>query len=215
MRPLPHKGLYAITDCDNLNLRQLLDYTAAILANGAVLLQYRNKSDSYPDKRDKAEKIRQLCHEFNIPFIINDDIELARSLNADGVHLGKYDMDYRKARVVLGPECIIGVSCYNDLKRAIAAERNGASYIAFGAFFPTASKRHTTPVDISLVQQARRTLSVPVAAIGGITPDNGGQLVTAGVNYLAVISGLYASAEPAITTRQYVNLFRQDMNQHE
>lgn len=215
MRPLPHKGLYAITDCDNLNTRHLLDYTAVILANGAVLLQYRNKTDQLPDRHTKAEKIQRLCHEFNVPLIINDDIELARTLKADGVHLGKDDMDCRKARVILGPECIIGVSCYNDIKRAMTAAYNGASYVAFGSFFPTESKRYTTQADISLLQQACRTLAVPVAAIGGITPDNGGQLIEAGVNYLAVISGLYASSDPATITRQYVNLFTQDMNQYE
>lgn len=215
MPVLPPKGLYAITDCDNLDTQQLLDSTAAILANGAVLLQYRNKYDPPAAKQDKAEKIQALCREFNVPLIINDDVQLARSLRADGVHLGKDDTDCRKARIMLGPECIIGVSCYNELQRAITAVHDGASYVAFGAFFPTNSKQQTVPADISLVRKAREALSVPLAAIGGITPQNGGQLVAAGVNYLAVISGLYASSDPARTTRQYVNLFMQESNQNE
>ena len=215
MQKLPPQGLYAITDCDNLSMKQLLEYTAVILANGAALLQYRNKTDLPADSHNKAEKIRDLCREFNIPFIINDDIDLAISVNADGVHLGKDDMDCRKARIILGPECIIGVSCYNELQRARTAAKNGASYVAFGAFFPTDSKQQTVPADVNLIRQARQALAVPLAAIGGITPQNGGQLVAAGANYLAVISGVYASRDPATVTRQYVNLFRQDINQNE
>lgn len=215
MHILPQQGLYAVTDCDNLSLQQLLESTAAILANGAVILQYRNKSDSTAEKRSKAEKLQRLCNDFNVPFIINDDIDLARSLAADGVHIGKEDMDCRKARVLLGPERIIGVSCYNDLQRAASAVNNGASYVAFGAFFPTPSKLKTEAADVNLVRKARTALTVPLAAIGGITPQNGGELVAAGVNYLAVISGLYASTDPAESTRQYVRLFKQDKTQDE
>lgn len=215
MHNLPKAGLYAITDCENLDISTLLDYTSVILANGAALLQYRNKKDTAAKKIDKAEKIQELCHTFNIPFIINDDIDLARSLGADGLHLGENDMDCRKARIILGPECIIGVSCYNDLQRAAFAVSNGASYIAFGAFFPTDSKRGTVKAEINIIREARNTFSVPVAAIGGITPQNGKQLLVAGANYLAVISGLYASKDPANAARQYARLFRQDMNQNE
>ena len=204
---LPDHGLYAITDCRNLSTDELIIKTELILRSGASMLQYRNKADDLPGREYQALHLQQLCHNYSVPFIINDDINLAQKINADGVHLGQNDQPCDIARNILGPDCIIGISCYNEIKQAFAAEASGANYIAFGAFFPTTSKSSTSVATTALLSQARQQLNLPVVAIGGITPENGKELVQAGADFLAVISGIYEAVDPALATRAYVNLF--------
>ena len=204
---LPDHGLYAITDCQNLTTDELLNKTRLILKAGAIMLQYRNKNDNPHTREEQAIRLQQLCHDHATAFIINDDLELAQKINADGVHLGRDDQSCAMARKVLGPDYIIGISCYNDIELAISAEKSGANYIAFGAFFPTTSKSSTTGATTELLHYAKQRLNIPVAAIGGITPENGKILVQAGADFLAVISGLYAVADPGAASRAYSNLF--------
>ena len=138
---------------------------------------------------------------------MNDDVSLAKDIAADGVHLGKDDGDIHLARETLGTK-IIGISCYNDIARAIKAEQDGADYIAFGAFFPSITKPDAKKAEIDLVKQAKLQLSIPVVAIGGITPENATQLIDANIDYLAIISGLYAASDTIKATQNYNDLFK-------
>ena len=177
------KGLYAITDCARLSMDCLLSVTEQILRAGVVALQYRDKSVDRHKRRYEAAELRQLCNKHGCLFIINDDLELAVSAQSDGVHLGKTDQDCKSAREKLGTGAIIGVSCYNSLETALTAARNGADYVAFGAFFPSSSKRSTVTAEPGIIRRAKAELSLPVAAIGGITPANCGTLLQQGGRY--------------------------------
>lgn len=210
MSVLPGKGLYAITDCENLDTDTLVDKTMKILDAGAAMLQYRNKSDNQELKQEQARLLHGLCNKYHVPFIINDDLELARKLDADGVHLGINDMNCKKARILLGPDRIIGISCYNDLDRAILMQDAGASYIAFGSFFPTQTRANTVKAELKVIKTAKQKLKLPLVAIGGITPANGKILLDAGADFLAVVSGIYNSKDTISTTRDYIKLFNQE-----
>lgn len=209
MITLPEKGLYVITDCEHLDTDTLIRKSEDILNAGAAMLQYRNKDDNSVIKRDQARKLQELCRKYHVPFIINDDIELAHILDADGIHIGLGDINCKKARIILGPDSIIGVSCYNDMERAINMQNAGASYVAFGAFFPTLTKAYTVKADLDLIRRAKRLLNLPVVAIGGITPENGDSLINVGADFLAVISSVYKPQDSIETTRALVQLFRQ------
>lgn len=199
-------GLYAISDCENLSTNELLDKTEKILNVGVSLFQYRNKEIDQNKKRELALELQSLCKMHNTPFIVNDDLELAQNISADGVHLGKDDADINIARKHLGNK-IIGISCYNDLGRAIAAEKHGADYIAFGSFFPSSTKPDAKVATIELLKKSKSRLTIPVVAIGGITPENGKELIAASVDYLAIISGLYASPDTVCAAKAYKDLF--------
>lgn len=190
------KGLYAITDCDRLSADSLVSATEQILRAGVVALQYRNKSGSHARKKYEAGELQQLCKEHNSLFIINDDLQLAVSTGSDGVHLGREDCDYKTARNELGPEAIIGISCYNSMETALAAQEDGADYVAFGSFFPSSSKQNTTVAEPDIIRRAKARVSLPVAAIGGITPANCRTLIEHGADMLAVISSIYQSRDP-------------------
>ena len=158
-------------------------------------------------RNSEAIQLRELCRQFSVPLIINDDITLAIEVDADGVHLGKSDSSIADAREQLGNKAIIGCSCYNDMDRAINAVSAGADYIAFGAFFPSPTKPdadHATP---DIILRAKQQFDLPIVAIGGITPENGQTLIDAGADMLAVISGLYSSEDSLDITTKYVNLF--------
>ena len=171
-RSLP-RGLYAITDSYLIPADTLTDQVAAAIRGGAALIQYRDKLSSPEQRQQQAAALVPLCHDHGIALIINDDIELAATVGADGVHLGKADSTLRSARKRLGAKAIIGVSCYNEFERAVAAASEGADYVAFGRFFPSQSKPDPVAADPELLRQAGQRLSMPVVAIGGITPENG------------------------------------------
>lgn len=200
----PRSGLYAITQTDHKCAAQVLTEVEQAIKGGAVVIQYRDKNrDRHPEL---AEKILGLCREYTIPLLINDDIDLAASIGADGVHLGKHDGDIDSARQRLGEQAIIGVSCYNDLALAIAAAQQGATYVAFGRFFPSSSKPLASPAQLETLQQAKAVLSLPIVAIGGILPENGASLLAAGADVLAVIGGIFAN-HPEQAARAYQPLF--------
>jgi thiamine-phosphate pyrophosphorylase len=141
-----------------------------------------------------------------VPLLINDDIELAALVGADGVHLGREDGAVTQARKQLGNDAIIGVSCYNFVELAVAAQKQGATYAAFGRFFPSSSKPLAAPAQIETLRQAKLALTIPIVAIGGILPDNGGQLLEAGADLLAVIGGIFDD-QPEQSARAYQALF--------
>lgn len=201
------KGLYAITDTANLSSEIMLTRTEEILRAGANLLQYRNKQADENTRITEAEQLRELCRQFSVPLIINDDIALAVQIGADGVHLGKTDSTIADARKRLGDNAMIGCSCYNNLDRAQQAAKSGADYIAFGAFFPSPTKPEAAHATPDIIQTAKQKFKLPVVAIGGITPENGRSLIDAGADMLAVISGIYASKTPFNTATKYIDLF--------
>lgn len=194
------RGLYAITpDCADTTL--LLQKVTAVLPHVA-LLQYRSK---LPDARlrfEQASALAVACDAAGVPLIVNDDAALASGCGADGVHLGEHDGSVAQARQLLGADAIIGVSCYNDLMRAQQAAQAGADYLAFGALFPSTTKPAARRVGLPLLGQAR-ALGLPVVAIGGITPDNGRQVVRAGADLLAVVSGVFDALDPAAAAQAY------------
>ena len=172
------------------------------------MLQYRNKEAKNNSSQEIAHKLNKLCNQHNTLFIINDDVELAKEINADGVHIGEHDQALDKARNTLGEDAIIGVSCYNDIELAQRAENAGADYIALGAFYPSKSKSNTVVASEELLNQARQRLTVPIVAIGGITPDNAEPLVKAGADLLAVISSIYDNPDPEENVGKFNQLFR-------
>ncbi|RKZ65826.1 MAG: thiamine phosphate synthase [Gammaproteobacteria bacterium] len=189
------KGLYAITD-ENLISKQYFNQTVeSALKGGAKIIQYRDKSNDQKKRLVQATALRLLCKRYEALCIINDDIELAKAIDADGVHLGKDDSSIAQARKALGDDAIIGVSCYNDITIAIEAEKNTADYVAFGAIFSSSTKPDATVAGLDIISQAKRQLSIPVCTIGGITEDNLQQVVQHGADMSAVISSLFSSSD--------------------
>lgn len=200
----PRRGLYLVTP-DEPDGERLLARVAPLLAETACL-QYRNK-DADPDRRlQQARALHALCAENAVPLIINDDIELAATVDADGVHLGEHDADVCEARARLGAAAIIGVSCYDDFARAQAAAAAGADYLAFGAFFASPTKPNARRATPELLRQAAM-LGLPRVAIGGITPENAAVVVAAGADLIAVISGVFDASDPVAAARACRALF--------
>jgi thiamine-phosphate pyrophosphorylase len=199
--------LYAITDDDPGSDTGFLARCAAVIAGGAVALQFRDKTSTLSRRRARAQRLNELCRVHHIPLIINDDIELADHIGAAGVHLGRDDASLAQARDRLGANAIVGVSCYNDLVRARAAAAQGASYIAFGRFFTSQTKPEAALATPGILIQAREQLSIPIVAIGGITRENGLELIHAGAGLLAVIKGVFGKSNPAEAARAIAKLF--------
>ncbi len=200
------KGVYAIT-ADTSDTDELLQHVRLALRGGVRLLQYRNKAAGTALHLQQARALRQLTREFDATFIVNDDAQLAAQVEADGVHLGGEDGSIAAARSLLGGEKLIGVSCYNRPVSAYEAVRQGADYIAFGAFFPSSVKPGAVKADVSLLQTVRHELSAPIVAIGGVTVQNGAVLVEAGADALAVISALWSAPDIEQAARDFSELF--------
>ncbi len=200
---VPLHGLYAITLEDYL-LPRLSALVGAALAGGVKIAQYRNKSAPAPLRRAMAAEMMRQCRAHGALLIINDDLPLALELGADGVHLGRddYGNDIAAARTALGPDKILGVSCYADLKRAEAAARAGASYIAFGSMYASKTKPDAPPAPLALLGEARQ-FGLPVAAIGGITLANAAQTIEAGADMLAVVTSLFDAMDIAARARAF------------
>lgn len=200
----PARGLYAITQTDGKTPADVLAEVEAALKGGAAVVQYRDKKPA--DALSLARGLVRLCHRYEVPLLINDDVELAAQSGADGVHLGQDDGHVREARARLGERAIIGISCYDSLDRALEAQAHGATYVAFGRFYPSNSKPLAKPAHLDTLRQAKHMLSIPIVAIGGILPDNGGALLDAGADLLAVIGGLF-DREPEASAKRYLALF--------
>lgn len=199
----PVSGLYAITDCKLWPGTMLLEAVDAAIHGGAKAIQYRHKEAN----RDISlvKKLRVLCNDLDTPLIINDDIELARKVYADGVHLGKHDCSIEQARKYLGNDALIGISCYNSSELARKAQRDGASYVAFGRFFPSKTKPHAPTAELKILNQPG--LTIPMVAIGGITADNGAILLEHGANLLAVIDAVFGQPNPRKAAASFQHLF--------
>lgn len=202
------RGLYAIADTGCVDPARLAAAVAQALEGGASVIQYRDKSGDPGTRRRTARALLTLCRRYGVPLLVNDDVELAVETGADGVHLGREDVPLEAARARLGPEAIVGVSCYNDLERARRAAAAGADYVAFGRFFPSSTKPHAVAADPELLRAARAELSVPIVAIGGITPENGASLIAAGADALAAIEGVFRQPDIRAAAERYAQLFK-------
>ncbi len=206
VRRFPRSGLYGINrDQDTGDpLAQALEKA---ICGGLVVFQYRRKSAPSETYEREAARLLDICRRSGIPMIVNDDVTLASRLGADGVHLGRDDGSPLAARQALGPNAIIGVSCYDSVARAQAAERKGADYVAFGRFFTSRTKPLATPADPATLTRARRLLRIPIVAIGGITPENGAVLLRAGADVLAVVDAVFGAADPEDAVHAFDFLF--------
>lgn len=206
MQPISIRGLYAITP-ETLDDIELFDKVSAVLRGGAQVIQYRDKTNDAQTQLRRARRLRMLCLEYNALLIVNDSVPLCLDCDADGVHLGRNDAALNATRRTLGDKKIIGVSCYNRLQFAVQAEANGASYVAFGRFFDSVTKPNAVRAPISLLADAKDKLTIPIVAIGGITLDNGADLVAAGADALAVINGLFSQANIDDAAQAFTQMF--------
>ncbi len=200
-------GVYAITD-PVLCGEYLIDKVLAAIQGGIRILQYRNKQASRATQLEEARKLLSLCQQHGVLFIVNDDVALASKVNADGVHLGQQDRTLLEARQQLGNEKIIGISCNNRFDYALTAQQEGANYIAFGRFYSSMTKPQAPQAETGLLQRAEHELQIPVVAIGGISPDNGRNLIKAGADMLAVIHGIFGQADVQLAAQRYAELFQ-------
>jgi thiamine-phosphate pyrophosphorylase len=198
------RGLYFVTP---ERVQGRLELVAAALRGGARIVQYRDKSGEAAARRREASEILEQCRRTNALCLINDDIELCAAIKAGGVHLGEDDAAIQAARIRLGPERIIGASCYNDLQQARDAAAAGADYVAFGSIYPSPTKPAARRVDLDLLRAARRELDVPICAIGGITPENAAPVVATGADMIAVIQGITEAPNPETAARRLQSLF--------
>ena len=208
--PMPNKlrGLYAITpECADGH-RLLADIEAA-LSGGCRIIQYRDKQSAMPEQVARVRALRQITQRFGACLLINDDIALAHLIDADGVHLGQDDGSLVFARAILGPDKILGASCYADFAAAQIAEKAGVDYVAFGAVYPSLTKPDAASAAVDLFIRSKNELTVAVCAIGGITLENAAPLITAGADLLAVISDLFNAPDIALRAANYQRLFEE------
>lgn len=208
-RPLL-RGLYAITsEALVRDPARLLAGVAAALAGGATLIQYRDKLNSQQRRAVNAAALQDLCRARGVPLIVNDGpLELVAQGGFDGLHLGAADASLAEARIRLAPQTLIGVTCGNSLERALAAEADGASYAAFGAFFASRTKPNAPRASLELLHAARAALRLPICAIGGITAENAAPLIAAGADMVAAIEGVFGLPDIEAAARRYADLFR-------
>lgn len=200
-------GLYAVTP-DLADTPDLLARVEAALAGRARAVQYRNKSASTALRLAQGRALLALCRRYHVPLIINDHLDLALAFDADGVHLGAEDGSLAQAREKLGPDKILGASCYDRIDAALAARRAGADYVAFGSFFPSGVKPDAVHAPLALLKEAKQRVSLPVVAIGGVTPENAPQLIAAGADAVAVISALFGAADVKRAAQRFDALFQ-------
>ena len=207
-------GLYAITDAKLISQSNFLATVERALQGGAGIIQYRDKSNDQKKRLQQAAALKKLCARQGATLIINDDLELAKAVDADGVHIGIDDTPLQQARQSLGGNKIIGVSCYNQFELAQQAASQGADYIAFGSFFPSSTKPHAVPAELKLIRKAKQQFDLPVCAIGGITINNASPLLNAGADMLAVVSSIFGESDPLAACKLFCQLINQK-SQHD
>jgi thiamine-phosphate pyrophosphorylase len=200
------KGLYLITDETLTPYDKIEEKLIPAFENGCKILQLRDKTSNPELLLQTALTIKTLCDKYNVTYIINDNIDLAKEVDADGVHIGRDDEELSLARRLLGKDKIIGVSCYGDVMLAKEMEHRGADYVAFGAFFNSSTKPNAKTINLGVMEEAKRLCRVPVCAIGGITTQNAGELIERKTDMLAVITDVW-SHDIAQKSKQYESLF--------
>ena len=193
--------LYAVTDRHWLNGRTLYEVVKESLDGGATFIQLREKELDSETFLDEAKELKKLCAKYHVPFVINDNVDIALAMDADGVHVGQSDMEAGNVREKLGPDKIIGVSA-QTVEQAVLAEKRGADYLGVGAVFPTGSKDDADDVSHETLKAICEAVSIPVIAIGGITKDNTKELAGTGIVGIAVISAIYGQDDIPSATRE-------------
>lgn len=200
------RGLYLVTpNWDDTD--RLLDVTEQALRAGAALIQYRHKDAAPTLRREQAGALLALCRRHDRPLIINDHVMLCADIDADGVHVGGLDAPVEAVRNAVGPDKIVGASCYGDLELARRAQGAGASYVAFGGFYPSLVKKYAVTTSPDIVRDAKASLCVPVVVIGGMTAANARPLVSHGADMVAAISSVVQAPDPFAAAREFVGLF--------
>lgn len=202
-------GLYLVTDAVQGGPQALAARVAAALGGGARIVQYRDKCGDDDRRAAAAAAVLAECRRHGALCIVNDDPALAARVGADGVHLGEHDAELTQARSLLGPQAVIGISCYDSLERAREAAAAGASYVAFGAFYPSTTKPAARRATLALLEAARRELDIPIVAIGGIDASNAAPLIQAGADALAVVGAVWWAPDPRAAARAIAEQFPQ------
>ncbi len=201
------RGLYLITpNWDDTG--RLLAQTELALQAGVSLLQYRHKTASKELRQTQAKKLHELCRQYDVPLIINDHIYLCLDLNAEGIHVGGTDISVAQARALVGSEKIVGASCYGDLQLARDAQRTGASYVAFGGFYPSLVKQYPVTTNPEIIVAAKNEITLPVVVIGGMNVALARPLVQRGADMVAAISSVYNATNPDDVCKEFVALFQ-------
>lgn len=201
------RGLYAITDEKLIPEGGFAHAVEAAIKGGARVVQLRDKNSSADETAGKGKTLAAIARRYGVPFIINDSPEIAKKAGADGVHLGGGDKTVCEARELLGGGAIIGVSCYGDIERAVAAEKAGADYAAFGTPYFTPTKPGRKPTPFEVLREAKAKLTIPVFAIGGITPENAADVLKTGVDGIAAITAVFGEKDPETAARKLAGFF--------
>jgi len=201
------KGLYLVTpDWDDTE--RLIAVSEQAIRGGASLLQYRHKTASESLRQEQAAALLELCRRLNVPLIINDHLELCEAIDADGIHVGGTDASVASMRARLGASKIVGASCYGDLQLAREAQASGASYVAFGGFYPSRVKKYAVTTAPNIITLALNELNLPICIIGGMTPENSRVLIDHGAHMVAAISSVYSAANPHLAATHFSQMFR-------
>jgi thiamine-phosphate pyrophosphorylase len=201
------RGLYLVTpDWDDT--QQLLQITEQAIRGGVALLQYRHKTADAALRQEQAECLQALCRTYKVPFIINDYVDLCLALDADGIHVGGTDASVAQVRAAVGSNKIVGASCYGSIELAHDAHRAGASYVAFGGFYPSKVKKYPVTTSPDIVAQSKREIPLPAVVIGGMTYANAAPLVAQGADMVAAISSVYLAGNPQSAARAFSDLFK-------
>ena len=201
------KGLYLVTpDWDDTE--RLIAVSEQAIRGGVSLLQYRHKTASEPLRQEQAVALLELCRRLNVPLIINDHLELCEAIDADGIHVGGTDASVASMRARLGSSKIVGASCYGDLQLARDAQASGASYVAFGGFYPSRVKKYAVTTASNIITLALNELNLPICVIGGMTPENSRVLIDHGAHMVAAISSVYSADNPHLAATNFSQMFR-------
>lgn len=205
--------LYAITNCKEVRKNDLLATTEAALKNGITCLQLREKNLNEEEFLAEALKLKKLCNDYGVPFIINDNVYIAVKSNADGVHVGQEDLEAGKARQIIGNGKLLGVSA-QTVEDALKAQEAGADYIGVGSMFPTGTKLDASTISIRDLKEICSAVKIPVVAIGGINEDNVLELSGSGIDGISVVSAIYGAADAGKATKNLLELSEKMLNHY-
>jgi len=201
------KGLYLVTpDWDDTE--RLVTISEQGIRGGASLLQYRHKTADAALRHEQATALLKLCRRLNVPLVINDHLDVCVAIDADGIHVGGTDASVASMRAQLGPSKIVGASCYGDLQLARQAQASGASYLAFGGFYPSRVKKYAVTTSPDIITTALAEFTVPLCVIGGMTPMNSRALIDRGAHMVAAISSAYSAEDPQLAASEFASMFR-------
>jgi thiamine-phosphate pyrophosphorylase len=203
------RGLYAITDAALISRERFAETVEAAVRSGATMVQLREKDIPAEEVARLGKELLAVTRQYGALLIVNDHPSVALEIGADGVHVGRDDPPVAEARALLGPNIIIGASCYGDVDKAVEAEQAGADYVAFGTPFPSPTKVKRTDISLDIFQAAKQRVNVPIFAIGGININNAAQVIGAGADGIAVVSGIFAASDVGAAAQALARLFEE------